>query len=323
MADTQIHPMNLGEILDRTFGLYRNHFRLFVGIMALPAALAAIGGLVLQFFQEPLLQMRNEAPDVMSAEMVGMMLLLIVVSLAFLLVYWVLYSLALGATTCALAYVLKGGRISIREAYGSVGDRLLGLVFLPIVIFIFLLAAGLGAALVVALIGGGASAISEWIGVPLIIIGSLGTLFFMFWLMLGYSVTVPALVIEEIGILESMKRSYDLMRGHRLRALLILVLMILIGYAANLILQAPLVVSTIVESMRGGSPALWLRSLGAVGAGIAGALTGPLLTVGLALLYFDVRVRKEPFDPRPGDPVTGPAGASGIDPSRPLDHSIA
>ncbi len=322
MADTQIRPMNLGEILDRTFGLYRNHFRLFVGIMALPAALAAIGGLVLQFFQEPLVEMQRDAPGEISAEMIGMVLLVIFGSLVFVLVYWVLYSFALGATTCALTSLLKGGRMTVREAYGSVGDRLLGLVFLPIVIFIFLLAAGLGAGLVVALIGGGASAISEWIGIPLIIVGGFGILIFMLWLVLGYSVTVPTLIIEGIGILESMKRSFDLMRGHRLRALLILVLMILIGYAANLILQAPLIVSTIVEPMRGGTPPLWLRSLGAVGAGIAGALTGPLLTLGLALLYFDVRVRKEPFDPAAEDPVTGPAKAPSIDPSRPLDHLI-
>ena len=323
MADTQIRPMNLGEILDRTFGLYRDHFKLFVGIMALPAALAAIGGLVLQFFQGPLLQMQREGPGELSPEMVGMALLFVVGFLVFMLVYWVLYSFALGATTCALLSLLKGGKLSIREAYGSVGDRLLGLIFLPVVIFIFLLAAGLGAGLVVALVGGGASAVSGWIGIPLIIVGCFGILFFMFWLVLGYSVTVPALIIEEIGIIESMKRSTLLMRRHRLRALLILVLMVLIGYAANLILQSPLVVSTIVESMRGGTPPLWLRSLGAVGAGIAGALTGPLLTLGLALLYFDLRVRKESFDPGAGDPATGPAGFPGIDPSRPLDQPIA
>ncbi len=204
MADTQLRPMNLGEILDRTFGLYRKHFKLFVGIMAPPAALAAIGGLVMQYRQAPLLQMQHDTPGVMNAEMIRMVILLIAGSLAFLLVYWVLYALALGATTCALTSLLKGGRLTIKEAYGSVGDRLLGLLFLPIVIFFFVLAAGLGAGLMVALVGGGATAVSGWIGIPLIIVGSFGTLFFISWLLLGYSVTVPALVIEEIGLLDSM-----------------------------------------------------------------------------------------------------------------------
>jgi len=35
MTDT-LRPMTLGELLDRTFLLYREHFMLFVGLIALP-----------------------------------------------------------------------------------------------------------------------------------------------------------------------------------------------------------------------------------------------------------------------------------------------
>jgi len=38
MDATELRPLTLGELLDRTFQLYRNYFWLFVGIMAIPSA---------------------------------------------------------------------------------------------------------------------------------------------------------------------------------------------------------------------------------------------------------------------------------------------
>jgi hypothetical protein len=44
MAAYDLRPLSLGEILDRTFSLYRRHFLLFIGIAAVPQlALLAIG----------------------------------------------------------------------------------------------------------------------------------------------------------------------------------------------------------------------------------------------------------------------------------------
>lgn len=39
MAALDLRPLSLGEILDRAFSLYRNHFLLFVGIAAIPQLL--------------------------------------------------------------------------------------------------------------------------------------------------------------------------------------------------------------------------------------------------------------------------------------------
>jgi hypothetical protein len=36
MAALDLRPLSLGELLDRTFSLYRKHFFLFVGIAAIP-----------------------------------------------------------------------------------------------------------------------------------------------------------------------------------------------------------------------------------------------------------------------------------------------
>jgi hypothetical protein len=36
MADLDLRPLSLGEMLDRTFSLYRGHFWLFIGINSVP-----------------------------------------------------------------------------------------------------------------------------------------------------------------------------------------------------------------------------------------------------------------------------------------------
>ena len=46
MSSADLRPLSLGELLDRTFTLYRNHFWLFVGIMAVPQLLILAIGLV-------------------------------------------------------------------------------------------------------------------------------------------------------------------------------------------------------------------------------------------------------------------------------------
>ncbi len=45
-----LRPLTLGELLDRSFSLYRHHFWLFVGIMALPSLLGLAFGLLVALF---------------------------------------------------------------------------------------------------------------------------------------------------------------------------------------------------------------------------------------------------------------------------------
>ena len=46
MADVDLRLMTLGEVLDRTFKLYKSHFALFAGITALPALVLMIVQLI-------------------------------------------------------------------------------------------------------------------------------------------------------------------------------------------------------------------------------------------------------------------------------------
>ena len=50
MADLDLRPLSLGEVLDRTFSLYRGHFSLFVGITAIPQLLILAYNLIVGTF---------------------------------------------------------------------------------------------------------------------------------------------------------------------------------------------------------------------------------------------------------------------------------
>jgi hypothetical protein len=60
---TELRALSLGELLDRTFSYYRQHFWLFVGIMALPQVLGVALTLVSRVLEPaPLIVSRSADP---------------------------------------------------------------------------------------------------------------------------------------------------------------------------------------------------------------------------------------------------------------------
>ncbi len=115
MTTTELRPLTLGELLDRTFSYYRGHFWLFVGIMAIPHVFLMALNLLVQAFQhanftpptaqDPAATMRQMSAMV-AASASGM--------IAILVFHFVFYTVALGATTYALSEVHPGRTTSIR-----------------------------------------------------------------------------------------------------------------------------------------------------------------------------------------------------------------
>src|ERR1700693_2725426 len=81
MAALDLRPLSLGELLDRTFFLYRRHFLLFLGIAAVPYLLVLIPVLVgLLLYGLP---GRSQVPSsIMAVAAVVGVILIIVVGLA-------------------------------------------------------------------------------------------------------------------------------------------------------------------------------------------------------------------------------------------------
>ena len=135
---TALRPLSTGDLLDRTFFLYRKHFVLFAGIIALPY-------LVLLAFQLVGVAIR---PGVGSSITFAAGSLLW--SLATVVVYLAVAAASQGATVIAVSQVHLDRPASVMESFARIGPRVVGLSLMLIAIglaigigFILLIVPGL------------------------------------------------------------------------------------------------------------------------------------------------------------------------------------
>jgi hypothetical protein len=251
---TLLRPLSTGELLDRTFSLYRTRFGLFVGIFALPHLVVLAYQCVGLTLQSPKPQLAN----VLLTSLWG-------IGGAFLSL--ALSAASQAATVVAVSQVYLDRPASVTESFSKVKGQILGVVGLSLLIG---LAAGAACILLI---------------VP-------GVLLFVMW-----SLAVPAKVLENIGVGDSLSRSSDLTRGDRGRIFVIWVLFIVLGIGVGLLLRWPVEIAAGVSSMfalqRRGTE--WQAALLVV-TFISECLVGPLATIAFSLVYYDERVRKEAFD---------------------------
>ena len=288
-----LRPLTLAELLDRAFGLYRRHFWLFVGIMALPSLAMLILSVASQFLERAATLSQNEqaAPDVN----VALVLTVAVVMLLTFVLYWISYAVALGATAAAVSGIYTDRTPTIAESYRAVSGKVARLALLLVIIgfrmfgVMFLL---ILAGTTVSFMASFASPILVGFGVFLTIVAGFG---FMAWMFLRYAVSVPAAVLEDNTASDAIARSIELTQGSLHRVFLLLVFTVIVTYAALLIFQAPFAIAGFLAGP--GTPAgFWLNLVGVVTGSLASALTGPLAVVAMAVLYYDLRTRNEGLD---------------------------
>ena len=258
-ATISLRPLNTGELLDRTITLYRRHFVLFVGIMAMPNVflLGIVTVVAVAVFG------MSKAQG--GAAAIGLGLAMIVMVMVAALGYWIAYVLAQGATTFAVSEIYLGRRAGIVQSYDVVKFKLLRLIGMSL-----LLAVAMGAGFLLCFIPG-------------------------IWVLLRTALSIPAAVIEDLQVMPAIERSISLTSGSWVRVLLVYFLAAALNYAAAAVFQYPF---DIAATLAGSESAVVVvfKVLSMVGAVIAGTLTGPIAAIALALIYYDERVRKEGFD---------------------------
>jgi hypothetical protein len=294
MPGVVLQPLNLGELLDRMFSLYRKNFLLFFGIMLLPSLLAMASGILMAVFRSPMVTPRPGTPGINPA-IVGSAVGGFVVAMA---AYWIVYAVALGASTFAVGDVYLGRTATIAASYRRIRGRiwrLLWLMFLVALrVFGIFLLVGIGFAAIIPLVGGRGTAAAVIAALTMLVLFPVA-FGLTIWLMLRYSVCIPSLVLEDLRAGQAIRRSAQLMKGNYLRCFLLLLLTVVITYVSLTIFQGPFYIAMIL-SARHGQIAVWLLSLSSISGALGGALSAPLIMIGLVLLYYDIRVRKEAFD---------------------------
>ena len=255
-----LHPMSVGDVLDGAFKLLKSNFRtilLVVASIVVPIQLASAFVLreqvspgILNILRDPTVAQDQSAFDLGDA---GASLLTLALSL-------ITAPLIAGAVSrvCAASYL--GQQIGPAEALKTTLRRLPAL---------------LAASLLVGL--------ATFFGFLLCILPGIA-------LIVLYRVVTPAMMIEEIGPIEGMRRSWRLVKPRFWPVLGVIALAWLIAaFIGNLLGGAPSAIGTIF----GGSFAwLWL----ALGAVLSTVVSSPITAIVNTLLYFDGRIRNEGFD---------------------------
>ncbi len=211
------------------------------------------------------------------------------------ILYTVTYAVALGASTFAVAKIYKAEPPTIALSYGALRGKFGRLAWLFVQVSVRLGFTTMIAALAAAFIGGGFMVLSPVLGVLTMVAIFVSGLTLFVWLALRYSVSVPPAVLEDATASESIKRSIDLTRGHRWRVLVLFVFTVIVNYAGLMLFQGPFSIAALAAGpeTRAG---FWLNMSGVVMGSIAAALTSPLMVIAMAVLYYDLRIRKEGLD---------------------------
>jgi hypothetical protein len=291
MADVDLRPLSLGEILDRTFTLYRRNFLLFVGIVAIPHVLILALNLVQVFvIRAP----RIPARPVIRPEQLqstgasgGLLAVGVVGVIVAVIVYIVAYLFAQGGTVWAVSDLYLGKPTSIGASLKKMKGELASLSGV-----IFFNALAIGGATILLIIPG-------------------------IYMACRLLPCVPASLLENLGPFASLDRSFRLTKGFAGRAFVIYLLYFVLLYAAILLFMMPFALAAGVSVRNPEMYRFWL-ALAQVGNVAAAVLISPILTIATAVFYFDLRVRKEAFDlqymmnPATAVAAGSPGGSPGV-----------
>jgi hypothetical protein len=286
--------MSTGELLDRTFALYKRHFWLFAAIAAPAPALYMLFQLMLTAFGSITPVVGPGIPGFTPKAMIGSLSTLFLGGLAYMLGLAITHAV----TVRAVSAVHLARPITAGAAYGALKGRYLRIIGVFVVVlfivfggsFLLYMAAAMIAALAVAAavsLGKVATVIGVIVGIVVVI----ASILLAITLFVRYSLAVQACVVEDIPIMQSLKRSVFLAKGSRNRILTVYVLFVVLQFVIGLTLGLGMNAATSsLHSIR------LAQAASALGSFVAGVITSPLATVAMSLVYYDERVRKEAFD---------------------------
>lgn len=292
-----LRPLGLGDMYDAAFRIIRFNPRATVGsavlvaslAMALPVVVTSVLALSVDLSFD---QAGAEMSDADAAGVAG--------SLGALLLGVLLQALGLLFVTGMIAHVTAaaavGRRLFLGEAWAATHGkrwRLLGLALLVGLLAVLVLALyALSWVPVVLFLDAGPTIVYGVLSVPLFV-----AFLCWFWIRVYY-LPVPALMLEDVGVLGAVGRGFRLTRRQFWRTFGIALLTLLIAQVAGSLLTVPLSLGGQLAVAAAGPEhaLLGLVLLQAVTTVVASAFVAPFSATVASLQYLDQRIRKEGYD---------------------------
>ncbi|WP_432536064.1 glycerophosphoryl diester phosphodiesterase membrane domain-containing protein [Kineococcus arenarius] len=300
-----LRPLGLGEIWDGAFRAFRQNPRVMVGLSALVVVVTSVVTLVASVVAtQDLVRATTgletgtgDAAQVLDALQTSVPLV-VVSSLLQVVAVQVLN----GMLILSVSRAVLGRTISLGELWRVSRRRLGGLLLLAVLVTLAS-AAGVVAVLpgvgVLALADGAAATAA---GAVLLLAGVLGWVAIALWLWVKWSMATPVLLLEGLSVRRSLGRSWRLTRGSFWRTLGILLLTaVVVGVLVTAVAAPFTLVGTFLAAALSTATTEWTGLVVSQGVGTLGSIVGsvvgyPFLASVTALVYVDLRVRREGLD---------------------------
>jgi len=267
-----LRPMDFGEILDGSLMIYRRHFGLFLKLAVTALSVPLV--LVVYFGLRALIDLQQNPVRAL------------VYLLPIGLVYYVASLVLTTGTIRIISDSYLGREPQLRDALSLGWSKIWPLTAVGfgkgIVAMLILLGCGVVVGIGVAVLKGA--------GVLLAVALVAGGTWFLFFVLCGYGVTTPVVVLEELrSSFDAFGRSWELTRSFKLKV-------------AGLFFVAMLLTNLIPSFVFRGLGALFLQSVPPLGIAltavgyVAPLALAPVLAAVITLVYYDLRVRREAFD---------------------------
>ncbi len=296
-----LRPMNLGEILDRTFQIYRAKFLTFVAIAALPAtviiALEAANRLWWGLTPEPF---RGDIPlALLQGSIYSVAIYQIALPLHLLV--WPAY-----AYLSSKLIFEEGSRLTVAAFRGNAGWRTWLWMAVSIWGIVLILPELIMTGLFIAFyffeseVMKVSSTVEDWFMPTLLcILFAIGGIVF-FWLSSAFFFVIQVKSMEGMTVGKALRRSWTLSKGCRIKTIFVRCSLFVIGWSLNVMLLTlfAIILWTIVRFF-----GVWLphyrnlnTAIGFFTAFTISVLFGPIFPIGLTLIYYDQRIRHEGYD---------------------------
>ena len=297
-----LRPLGLGDIYDAAFKIIRHNPRATVGSAVLVAAVAMAIPVLVTGVLSLAVDLSFDASGSGSADPTADDLVGLLGAGGSLLVGTLLQSLGLILVTGMIARVCAaaaiGRRLGLVEAWQETRGRrwrLIGLTALLAVLLTLLLAVYAGLWVLVVLL-----ADQVW---PVVVFGLVSVPLFLtclvwFWVRVYY-LPVPALMLEDVGVLGAIRRGHELTRRQFWRTFGIALLTVVVAQVAGSMLSLPISFLGQGAALAGAPPewSLFLLVLSqALSSVVAAAFVSPFTAAVTSLQYLDQRIRKEAYD---------------------------
>jgi hypothetical protein len=321
-TEIPLRPLGVSEILDGAVTYIRRNPRATLGLSAVLTCVVEVVVTLAQYFFIGS-QARTEVTPGVLARSVGWAFLLMGGSMV-LTTYVVL--LLGGLLAPVMARTLLGRATSFGRAWRLARPflpRLLGAASLMMLILVLAVALPFAPLTATILADGptGLRVLTAVVGVPLALV-------LMVSAYVWFALATPILVMERRGVIASLRRSAEIVRGRWWRTFGVLALAQVIAVLAGfVVLPMPFAVVERIVLGFDAEPAGWtlvaLVAVSAIGRTVAGTLVNPFNAGVIAIFYADRRMRREAFDlelqlDRPDDPLgawlPGPLTVAGSGP---------